>query len=262
MGVKAMSDDQIKSKVQEQFSKNAQKYVSSEIHAKGTDLPALVEWLQPSQDWTVLDVATGGGHVTKTLSPHVGHIFSTDLTPQMLATAKEHLSASCSNVWYIVADAESLPFLNETFDAVVCRIAAHHFSNPKLFVSEVFRALKPGGKFILIDNVAPADPELDHFMNTTEKLRDESHGRCFSITEWSQWFNEQGFVITKSEMRRKTFDFPEWVRRTTKSEEQVQTVIDHLLNANRTTLEYFSVVVNDGEILSFQIDEWMVMVEK
>lgn len=257
-----MSDDQLKSKVQKQFSKNAEKYVSSPIHAKGTDLPAMITWFEPKQDWVLLDVATGGGHVSKTLSPYVGHVFATDLTSQMLATAKNHLSTSCSNIWYVVADAEKLPFLNDTFDAVACRIAAHHFPNPHLFVKEVTRVLKPGGKFLLIDNIAPEDDELDQFMNTTEKLRDESHGRCFSISEWTKWFKEHGLIITKSETRRKTFDFPVWVRRTTESEVQVEAVIEHILQANQDTKVYFSVEIENGEVKSFQIDEWMVMVEK
>jgi ubiquinone/menaquinone biosynthesis C-methylase UbiE len=257
-----MKDDPIKAKVQEQFAKNAEKYVSSVTHAKGTDLDAMIEWLQPTQEWTFLDVATGGGHVTKTLSPHVGQVFATDLTPQMLSTARNHLSTTCNNVCYILADAEALPFLDETFDAVACRIAAHHFPNPQVFVAEVSRVLKPGGKFLLIDNVAPLDAELDRFMNITEKLRDESHGRCFTIQEWSHWFNEQGLVITISENRRKSFEFPVWVRRTTKTEEQVDSVVRHILSANQATQAYFSVVVTDGEIQSFQIDEWMVLVEK
>ncbi|WP_462413671.1 class I SAM-dependent methyltransferase [Neobacillus sp. Marseille-QA0830] len=257
-----MSDDQLKSKVQKQFGKNAEKYVESQIHAKGTDLNMMIEWLKPSNHWAVIDIATGGGHVSKTLSPFVHQVFATDLTPQMLSTARKHLSPSCQNVSYIVADAESLPFLENSFDAAVCRIAAHHFPNPQNFVAEVARVLKPEGKFLLIDNIAPEEAELDLFMNTTEKLRDDSHGRCFTIKEWSDWFKSNGLEMKKSDRRRKTFDFPVWVRRTASSEDQVQSVVKHILGANQMTLDYFSVVTQNGEITSLQIDEWMVLAEK
>jgi len=51
----------VKRKVQDQFGRNAEKYVQSESHAQGDDLPLLLEWLQPEPDWMALDVATGGG---------------------------------------------------------------------------------------------------------------------------------------------------------------------------------------------------------
>ena len=141
-----------KQKVEEVFGKNADKYVTSNSHAKGDDLPLLVDWLKPEKTWKVLDIATGGGHVTKTLAPHVATVFSTDLTRAMLENTAKHLRHNFDNIEYVVADAEALPFLTETFDAAVCRIAPHHFPQPDRFISEVAKVLKTGGKFILIDN--------------------------------------------------------------------------------------------------------------
>jgi ubiquinone/menaquinone biosynthesis C-methylase UbiE len=132
-----MENHEIKAIVQEQFARNAEKYVKSESHAKANDLSEMIDWLVPNSSWVALDIATGGGHVTKALSPHVGQVFSTDLTHQMLEAAKRHLDVACKNVWYVIADSESLPFLDEAFDVVVCRIAPHHFPNPDRFVSEV-----------------------------------------------------------------------------------------------------------------------------
>lgn len=99
-----------KQKVKEVFGKNADKYVTSSSHAKGDDLPLIVEWLQPKKTWTALDIATGGGHVTKTLAPHVATVFSTDLTEEMLENTAKHLRGSFDNIQYVVADAEALPF--------------------------------------------------------------------------------------------------------------------------------------------------------
>lgn len=255
-------EEQIKDKVKQQFAKNAEKYVTSVSHAKGSDLQTMVEWLQPQSDWTALDVATGGGHVAKTLSPYVQQVFSTDLTREMLATARNHLAPSCDNIAYVVADAEELPFLDSVFDLVTCRIAAHHFPHPDRFVKEVSRVLKPGGKLVLIDNVAPQDPVLDQFVNTMEKLRDHSHGRCYTLAEWKGWFADNRLAVVKEESSKKTYDFPVWVRRTTESDEQVQAVIDHVLSAEPPVVDYFSVQTENGEIRSVQIDGWMVLAEK
>lgn len=251
-----------KQKVKEVFGKNAEKYVASDSHAKGDDLSKLVEWLEPEKVWTVLDIATGGGHVTKTMAPHVGTVFSTDLTEEMLENTAQHLRCSFDNIHYVLADAEALPFLKETFDAAICRIAPHHFPNPEKFIAEMSRVLKKGGRFILIDNVAPADSELAEFMNKTEKLRDDSHSRCLSKEEWTMLLKENRMVERKSADRRKTFDYPSWVERTTENDEQVERVSLHLLNAEEKAADYFAIKVQEGKVKTFTIDEWMALYEK
>ncbi|TWT27489.1 class I SAM-dependent methyltransferase [Planomicrobium sp. CPCC 101110] len=252
-------DKPAKEKVKEVFGRNAEKYRTSELHAKGDDLPLLAEWLEPEDAWTVLDIATGGGHVSKALAPHVKNVFSTDLTEQMLENTASHLDAFFENVFYVIADAEALPFLDNRFDAVVCRIAPHHFPHPENFIKEAARVLKPSGKFVLIDNVTPENPELAQFMNRTEKLRDDSHVRCLSKAEWTELLHQHGLVQTKSLDRKKTFQYPSWVARTTESEEQRERVKRHLLSADRETAGYFSLNIQGDAIQSFTIDEWMVM---
>ncbi|WP_251047387.1 class I SAM-dependent methyltransferase [Planococcus sp. ISL-110] len=222
----------------------------------------LVEWFQLEKTRTVLDIATGGGHVTKILAPRAGTVFSTDLIIAMLENTAKHLCGSFNNIHYVVADAEAFPFLKETFDAAICRIAPHHFPNPERFISEMSRALKKGGQFILIDNVAPADPELAEFMNTTEKLRDDSHSRCLTKEEWARLLKKNGMVERKSADLRKTFDYPSWVTRTTENDGQVERVSQHLLGADEKTAEYFSIEVLDGKVQHFTIDEWMALYEK
>jgi hypothetical protein len=51
-------NEQIKETVKEQFRKKAEKYVTSETHAKGDDLSLMLDWLNPQADWDVLDIAT------------------------------------------------------------------------------------------------------------------------------------------------------------------------------------------------------------
>ncbi|MED4782250.1 class I SAM-dependent methyltransferase [Brevibacillus choshinensis] len=255
-------DKQIKEEVKQQFGANAEKYVTSQTHATGDDLSLLAPWLNPSDDWVFLDVATGGGHLTKKIAPLVGQVFATDLTQPMLAAARNHLSAHCNNVSYVVADAEALPFLGESFDAVGCRIAAHHFPNPQAFVREVARVLKPGGKFILIDNIAPEDEKLDRFVNTLEKLRDTSHVRSYSRSEWLEWVEQAGLVESQSRIRKKTFPYATWVRRTAESEEQVEQVTRHITGADEEIHAYFAVEKEGEQVTSIQVDEWMALFVK
>lgn len=254
---------EIKQAVQKQFRKNAEAYVQSVTHAKGNDLELLVEWLQPSNNGRVLDIATGGGHVARTLAPHVGLVVATDLTLPMLKAASEANSqALAQNILYVQADAESLPFLDESFEIVTCRIAAHHFPDHAAFIREVNRVLVPGGLFLFIDNVAPEDPGLSGFVNEVEKRRDPSHLRCLSITEWRSLLTANQLIEQKEQQRKKHFEFLPWVQRTSESPEQEVEVEELLLNVTDEQQKYLGTIIQEGRVITHQIDEWMVLCKK
>ena len=253
--------EQAKDKVKKQFGKNAQKYVESVSHAASHDLDTLIEWVEPKSSSVVLDVATGGGHVVKKLAPLVQTVFVTDLTKEMLANTKNHLN-DFNNLIYMIADAESLPFLDQSFDLVTCRIAPHHFPNPSKFIEEVARVLKPKGKFLLIDNVVPDDSELATFMNTFEKLRDDSHVRCLVLEEWFELLKANNVSVERFQIDKKEYDFPVWVERTTESQEQINKVNDYIYRAKQKCKTYYQVKETNGKIMNVSVDQCMIMGEK
>lgn len=257
-----MPDRNAKEKVKEQFSKNADKYVHSKTHANVSELTEIVEWIQPKKEWFALDIATGGGHVAKALSPLVSQVFATDLTKEMLANTARYLQQECNNISYIIADAEALPFLDHTFDLVTCRIAAHHFPNPKQFVQEVSRVLKTDGLFLFVDNIVPLDESLAAFMNGFEKRRDKSHFACLSKHEWLQLFSEAGLAEIESTCRKKTYDFPTWVKRTLDNKQEIDDVQRFILQAEEHVKEYFHVLAANNKVQSLQVDEWSILVKK
>lgn len=249
--------------VRAQFGRNAEKYVTSPTHAQGSDLDLVVPWLQPQPDWIVLDVATGGGHVAKALSPLVRLVVAADLTPEMLAAARNHLSgAGCGNVLYVRADAQALPFLDGSFHAVTCRIAPHHFPAPERFVAEAARVLRPGGHLLLIDNAAPEDPELGRFFNELEKMRDPSHVRCASASEWRAWLGAAGLRERAARMGRKRHPFRQWVERTGRTPEQIERIEAYVLAAPEAARRHFEVTVAGGHVVSWAADDFAVLAEK
>ncbi|WP_079477237.1 class I SAM-dependent methyltransferase [Halobacillus salinus] len=252
-----MSEDQ-KNQVRQTFSKNSNAYVTSSTHSKKSDLDQITAWLQPDNSWTVLDIATGGGHVAKELSRSAGTVFATDLTIEMLQNTAIHLKRQ-NNIHYVVADAEELPFLDASFDAVTCRIAPHHFPEPDRFVKEVQRVLKPNGLFLMIDNVAPENDELDYFYNTFEKMRDASHCRALKTSEWEKLFRNQQLSIIKKELRQKTLPYREWLERTLTEEIEQDKVDLYFTNATDEAKKYFQF---NNDLDSFTIEEWMVLCKK
>lgn len=247
--------------VKNAFSKNSDAYVTSLTHSTGSDLPLLIDWLEPHRNMIALDIATGGGHVAKHLSQHVAKVIASDLTEEMLDNTANHLKTH-ENISYKVADAEELPFDSNLFDIVTCRIAAHHFPNPERFIAEVYRVLKPDGKFVLIDNIAPENSSFDNFVNTFEKMRDYSHVRSRSISEWKDLFNKNRLIIVKEKNRKKTLPYKEWIDRMLADEESKNEVTSYIEKATTEVREYFQVTVKQSDIQSFAIDEWMVMCKK
>ena len=178
------------------------------VHAKGASLGRLVELVQPQRHWQALDIATGAGHTAAAFAPHVARVIASDLTEEMLLEAAKLAAAKgLANMETARADAEALPFEDARFDLVTCRIAAHHFPDVPTFVAEVWRVLKGGGTFALVDNISP-DADLDAGLlrapscatrplvyNAFEKIRDPSHGRCLGMAEWSEVLADTGLEV-------------------------------------------------------------------
>ena len=205
-----------KRQVQTQFGDTAANYVTSPGHARGDDLADLAAWAAPlgGGDRLALDIATGGGHTARAIAAHYGRVVASDLTHQMLTTAAAFIRGqSVTNVSYSCADAEQLPFKDDSFDLVTCRIAPHHFDDVRRFVYEVARVLRPGGYFLLIDNLAPDDPDLGAFLNHVEALRDPTHVRVLSQAEWRDLVTGAGLIVEDTLVHPKTHPFASWLDR-------------------------------------------------
>jgi ubiquinone/menaquinone biosynthesis C-methylase UbiE len=252
----------VKERVRAQFARTAAAYVSSRGHAEGRDLVRLVELAAPRATDIALDVSTGGGHTALALAPHVARVTASDLTPEMLAATRAFLTArGVSNADYVIADAERLPFLGEAFDLVTVRIAPHHYSDARAATAEMARVLRPGGRLVLVDNVAPEDPALDAFMNEIERRRDNSHVRNYSETEWRAMLAGAGLLVTNAERERKTISFAEWVERAQMEPEAREALARDMLATSPAARDYFGIVEDGGQVLSWVTDVLIVRAE-
>ncbi|MEY8348030.1 class I SAM-dependent methyltransferase [Bacillus cereus] len=255
-----MSNEEL---VKTQFGSNAEKYVNSQIHAKGQDLQYVVQQVKNRKNIHLLDIATGGGHVVNTLAPLFKSVIALDLTEKMLEKAKESIhSNGHDNVSFVAGNAEDLPFSDASFDTVVCRIAAHHFSNPSQFIFEVHRTLEENGLFILIDNVAPENNEYDTFYNFIEKKRDPSHRRALKKTEWISLLEKNGLQMQSCYTFEKQFDFDWWCNMMNVPQVTRSKLTDCMMKTSNEMQGFFNIQFKNDKVESFYTEMALFICQK
>lgn len=239
-------------RVRAQYGKVGDAYVRSKGHAGGSDLDRMLALAAPKPTDTLLDIATGGGHVARVIGPHAGRVIASDLTPEMLDHAIPYLEAQGVTAERLVADAQDLPLDDASVDIVTCRIAPHHFPDPAAFVAEVARVLKPGGRFLLVDSTVPAGPVGDVF-NAYEAVRDPSHVRSLTEAEWVALLERNGFRVEAVEPFRKRHEFEEWTERMQVSEENRQRLRAMMRDAGEAVHAAFEVAFDPdtGDVASW-----------
>lgn len=228
------------------FGVAADAYLDSDVHRTGSDLDRLAAWCAGAT--RALDVATGAGHTAGAVAEHgVPRVVAADASPAMTATAER----AFDGVEGVVADAERLPFAADGFDAVACRIAAHHFPDPRAFVGEVARVLASGGTFALEDNVAPADDELAAFLNRVEAIRDPTHIESYTTARWHDWLTDAGFEVAETVTTTKTIEFDPWIEAQSLPRPERDRVERLLLGASDEAADLFEIRTADGAVESF-----------
>jgi SAM-dependent methyltransferase len=175
------------------WSERAEAYRESATHAAGDDLDLVVAWCAPGEGVSVLDVATGGGHVARRLRDAGATVVTVDAAPGMKPD--------------VVAPADHLPFADGSFDAVACRIAAHHFPDVLAALKEMARVARD--RLVLCDNTFTSEAAEE-----ADRLRDPSHVRNYSAPEWHSLFELAGLEVADEAAMVRETDFEAWLDRT------------------------------------------------
>lgn len=103
-----------------------------------------------AQDWCglrVLDIGCGGGFTCEFLARRGAKVFGIDQSFSSVSQARAHAQSEGLQIDYAVGRAESLPYADGSFDAVVCVDVLEHIPDWPRVLEEAARVLAPGGRF-------------------------------------------------------------------------------------------------------------------
>lgn len=234
---------------QKQFGQQASCYAVSRPHATGTSLRVMVNWAKPTPGERILDIATGTGFTAFAFAESAVEVVATDITETMLHEARRlAVERELRNIRFSQVAAEKLPFRNHSFDIVTCRIAAHHFASVPAFLGEVRRILRPTGRLVLTDSSTPEDPDTNTWHQETERLRDPSHVRNYTPSEWQRFIGEAGFTLEELATSHRTeLVFSDWVRTSGSPPQEVDKLRRRFIEASSAVRDAFHIREVDGD---------------
>jgi demethylmenaquinone methyltransferase/2-methoxy-6-polyprenyl-1,4-benzoquinol methylase len=118
----------------------------------------VVEIVNKTNPTTILDIATGTGDLAINLTQtSATSITGLDISEGMLNVGRKKIEKlNLSNrVKMVIGDSENMPFDNDYFDAITVAFGVRNFENLEKGLSEIYRVLKPGGTFVVLETSVP-----------------------------------------------------------------------------------------------------------
>jgi len=146
--------------------------------------------LNISKSSKILELGCGVGMTTKFIAKKFSESYVTalDYDSEQIKKAKEENDNKKVN--FTVGDAANLNFSDNSYDIVFEILAFHHIPKYQVAIKEVFRVLKPGGKFIILDIPVKFFNPFHHFFFLQPAE--------FTKKEFTKFLKDAGFTITKN----------------------------------------------------------------
>jgi Methylase involved in ubiquinone/menaquinone biosynthesis len=139
----------------------------------------------------ILDLGCGKGLFLEILKEYKSHLYGADISPEMIKNAQERIANYAE---LKVADSENLPWVDNTFDIIVCILSFHHYPSPEKSIEEMKRVLKNNGHITIAELWLPAP--LRYLTNLYMKSKFNRTGdvKVYSKNEWLNMLENAGFI--------------------------------------------------------------------
>lgn len=151
-----------KKQVEQMFDNISENYDGlNRVISLGTDVKwrkKVVAMVAATQPESILDIATGTGDLAIQMAPTgAKKIVGLDISEGMLKVGRKKIAEKNldSRIDMIQGDSEDLPFENSSFDAITVAFGVRNFENLEKGLEEIYRVLKPGGIFVVLETSVP-----------------------------------------------------------------------------------------------------------
>jgi SAM-dependent methyltransferase len=186
----------------DQFTKQAIPFAKKSSQHIGEVFEKINRLVEANENDVVLDVASGTGSLAVEFAKRCKRVTGIDITPAMIEQAKilQKMNLLDNIKWDRGDISHSLPYESNSFSIVVTKFSFHHLLNPLSVLVEMNRVCSIEGKIIVVDPTPL--PEKANLYNQLEQLRDPSHVRSLTISEFESLFQKAGISIVKQEFYR------------------------------------------------------------
>ncbi len=131
----------------------------------------------------VLDIATGTGDLAINIAKNTdAKVIGLDISEGMLEIGKLKINKLNleENIEMVVGDSENIPYEDNTFDAITVAFGVRNFETLEKGLKEIYRVLKPGGVFVVLETSVPTKTPYKQFYNFHSKKILPLVGKLFS----------------------------------------------------------------------------------
>lgn len=192
-------------KVKEEFERVATTF--GERTAGRFDHMKVVEFSRISPGESVVEVGAGTGNFLALFREVAALLAAVDVTHSMLESARK--LHGIENL--IVADGAQLPLRDSSFSLVCCAQMLHHVPDPMPLLREMARVAGPGGRVLVVDQLAGDSEAEIEALNELEILRDPSHARSRPATEFRKLLTQVGLQIVDEKVTERKESFSSWM---------------------------------------------------
>ncbi|PSR18984.1 SAM-dependent methyltransferase [filamentous cyanobacterium CCP3] len=139
----------------------------------------------------VLEIGFGTGLNLPYYPDHVRQIVTVDPSPGVHHLAQKRIEASPIVVEHHMLSGEALPMANSTFDSVISTFTLCSIPNVEQALAEIYRVLKPGGRFFFVEHGLSHEPDIQTWQNRLTPLQKRIGGGCHINRDMRQLIEQQ-----------------------------------------------------------------------